>query len=208
MSKTTKYSGDDIWKNNVEKIVCITLFISLEPVTNRQNSELFTLTYGSVVSQLCKDFNNNFHEVNNQLDKMGYNIGLRLIEDFLAKTGAQRCQNFKETAEMISKVGFKIFLNITPVIENWSTDGKSFSLILTENPLAEFVELPLSSDYKIEKELWYSQILCGVLRGCLQMVQLDVEVFFVKDVLRGDDKTEMRLKLIKILKDEIPAGDD
>lgn len=139
---------------------------------------------------------------------MGYNIGLRLIEDFLAKTGAQRCHSFKETAEMISKVGFKMFLNITPTIENWSTDGKSFSLILTENPLAEFVELPLSADYKIEKELWYSQILCGVLRGCLQMVQLDVEVFFVKDALRGDDKTEMKLKLIKVLKDEIPAGED
>lgn len=139
---------------------------------------------------------------------MGYNIGIRLIEEFLAKTGAQRCQSFKETAEMISKVGFKIFLNIIPIIENWSNDGKSFSLILVDNPLSEFVELPLSNDYKIEKELWYSQILCGVLRGCLQMVQLDVDVYFLKDVLRGDDKTEIRLKLNKILKDEVPAGED
>ena len=35
---------------------------------------------------------------------MGYNIGMRLIEDFLAKSNAGRCSNFRETAEMISKV--------------------------------------------------------------------------------------------------------
>lgn len=35
---------------------------------------------------------------------MGYNIGLRLIEDFLAKTNMGKCINFKETAETISKV--------------------------------------------------------------------------------------------------------
>ena len=42
---------------------------------------------------------------------MGYNIGLRLIEDFLAKSNMQqKCANFKDTAEVISKVGvsFKI----------------------------------------------------------------------------------------------------
>jgi hypothetical protein len=43
--------------------------------------------------------------VNKQLDKMGYNIGLRLIEDYLAKSNTmRRCSNFRETAEMIAKV--------------------------------------------------------------------------------------------------------
>lgn len=46
-------------------------------------------------------------EVNKQLDKMGYNIGLRLIEDYLAKSNTmRRCSNFRETAEMISKVAY------------------------------------------------------------------------------------------------------
>lgn len=161
-----------------------------------------------MVAQLCRDFDNNYHEVNNQLDKMGYNIGLRLIEEFVAKTGAQRCSSFKETAEVVSKVGFKLFLNVQPTVENWLSDLKAFSLVLHENPLAEFVELPITNDSKIAKELWYSQLLCGVLRGALQMVQLDVEAFFVKDVLRGDDRTELRLKLNRVLKDEIPAGED
>lgn len=161
-----------------------------------------------MVAQLCRDFNNNYAEVNAQLDKMGYNIGVRLIEEFLARTGAQRCATFKETAEMISKVGFKMFLNIVPAVESFSPDGKSFSLVLAENPLAEFVELPLTLDPHIQRDLWYSQLYCGVLRGALQMIQLDTEVYFVKDVLRGDDKTEIRLKLNKVLKDEVPAGED
>lgn len=147
-------------------------------------------------------------EVNLQLDKMGYNMGVRLIEEFLAKTGAQRCSHFRETADMISKVAFKMFLNITPAVENFSPDGKAFSLVFTENPLAEFVELPVALDPKIQKELWYSQLYCGVLRGALYMIQLDTDVHFVRDVLRGDEKTEIRVKLNRILKDEVPAGEE
>lgn len=57
------------------------------------------------MAQLCKDFDGDYVEVNKQLDKMGYNIGLRLIEDYLAKSNTmKRCANFRETAEMISKV--------------------------------------------------------------------------------------------------------
>lgn len=71
---------------------------------------MVTLTYGTVVAQLCRDYNGDYGEVNKQLDKMGYNIGLRLIEDFLAKTSAQRCANFRDTAESISKVRGRSFL--------------------------------------------------------------------------------------------------
>lgn len=66
---------------------------------------MVTLTYGTIVAQLCKDFDSDYVEVNKQLDKMGYNIGLRLIEDYLAKSNTmKRCLNFRETAEMIAKV--------------------------------------------------------------------------------------------------------
>lgn len=154
-----------------------------------------TLTYGTMVAQLCSDYNHKYSEVNQQLDKMGYNIGMRLIEDFFAKSGLQRCSNFRETAETISKVpiiqamlfrlpnrgvnqdgprvtlqqiGFKMFLNITPTVANWSADNKSFSLIFDENPLADFVELP--NDGRAQDELWFSNIFCGILRGALETV--------------------------------------
>ena len=71
---------------------------------DKVNAELVTLTYGTIVAQLCQDCEGDYVEVNKQLEKMGYNIGCRLIEDFLAKSGAGRCGSFRETAEMISKV--------------------------------------------------------------------------------------------------------
>ena len=67
------------------------------------NAELVTLTYGTIVAQLCADYENDYAQVNQQLEKMGYNIGVRLIEDFLAKTNLVRCGNFRETADQISK---------------------------------------------------------------------------------------------------------
>lgn len=162
---------------------------------DKVNAELVTLTYGTIVAQLCQDYDGDYLEVNKQLDKMGYNIGMRLIEDFLAKSNTGRCANFKETADIISKVrtihcswnmlkharmergeltwfvqvGFKIFLNITPTVTNWTSDNKQFSLVLDENPLADFVELP--DDDRAQDQLWFSNILCGVLRGALEMVR-------------------------------------
>ena len=203
-----------------------TKFISRTRV-DKVNAELVTLTYGTIVAQLCRDYENDYNEVNKQLDKMGYNIGLRLIEDYLAKSNTmRRCSNFRETAEMISKVclvslfcclgvkagtdevkvGFKIFLNITPTVANWTSDSKQFSLIFDENPLADFVELP--DDNRAQDELWYSNIFCGVLRGALEMVQMQVEAHFMSDVLRGNDVTEMRVSLIRYIDDEMPQDDD
>ena len=34
----------------------------------------------------------------------GYNIGVRLIEDFLARTQQGRCHDLKETADVLAKV--------------------------------------------------------------------------------------------------------
>jgi hypothetical protein len=72
---------------------------------DKVSAELVTLTYGTMVSQLCRDFAGDYAEVNRQLDRMGYNIGLRLVEDFLAKAASPvPCASFRETAEVVAKV--------------------------------------------------------------------------------------------------------
>lgn len=38
----------------------------------------------------------------------GYNIGVRLIDEFLAKSNVSRCVDFRETADVIAKVLFFI----------------------------------------------------------------------------------------------------
>ena len=52
--------------------------------TKKVSGELFSLTYGALVAQILKDYQN-VEDVNKQLEKMGYNIGVRVIEDFLAR---------------------------------------------------------------------------------------------------------------------------
>ena len=39
----------------------------------------------------------------------GYNIGTRLIEDFLARSGLGRCSDFKEVGEVVAKVCYSTF---------------------------------------------------------------------------------------------------
>ncbi|KAJ1679803.1 hypothetical protein EV182_001300 [Spiromyces aspiralis] len=169
-----------------------------------QNAEVFAFTYGALVTQLIKDYED-YSLVNDKLDKMGFNIGVRLIDDFLAKTGLSRCQTFLDTAHVISKVGFKMFLNITPAVTAYDESTNEYSLVFDQNPLNEFVELPPEA---VQGNLWYSNVLCGVIRGALEMVQMQVEAHFIRDVLRGDKTSEIRIKLINIHDEEVPVEDD
>ena len=109
---------------------------------------------------------------------------MRLIEDFLSRTQQGRCYELKETADIIAKVimlalpcvhsnlffyfknAFKTFLGIVPTVANWNAKGDEFSLILDQNPLTDFVELP-----EDHPNLLYSNVICGVLRGALEMVR-------------------------------------
>ena len=144
--------------------------------TKKVSGELFSLTYGALVSQILKDYHN-VEDVNKQLEKMGYNIGVRIIEDFLARTKEGRCTDFRDTAEKV-QAGFKMYLNVSPTVTSWSSANDEFSLVFEvfnniklkcffmtcppsqANPLGEFVELP--DNYNALK---YSNILCGAIRS-------------------------------------------
>lgn len=164
---------------------------------DRVSAELLALTYGSFVHQLLLDYED-ANDVNRQLDAVGYNMGVRLIEDFLAKSKIAHCANFGETADVIATVAFKMFMGVTATVGNWSQDRKKFGLVFEDNPLAEFAELPEKG-----KDLWYSNVICGVIRGALEMVNMKVECRFVRCRLRGDEQNEIVVCLHEILVEQV-----
>ncbi|MCP9259247.1 Trafficking protein particle complex subunit 3 [Dirofilaria immitis] len=192
------------------------------------SGELFTLTYGALVAELLRDLESPL-AVNRQLDKMGYNIGLRLADDLLAKNSQiQRCTDMHQVADVLAKVALRSYLGenvlerVTAQVLNWNARNDEFSLILESNPLAEFVEIPpelaqdLSEnccgfvDLQVGREPnifcgIYSQILCGAIRGALEMMHMEVQTFIVQE---HSQNVEIRVKFIRILQESIPPGDD
>ena len=243
----------------------------------KANSELFALTYGSLIAEILRDLEDP-EQVNSQIYAIGKSIGVRCVDEYLARldaalpsgavlsfasanvqeyanpnhsggyknnngsnnnssnsrmniddvhsiqpTGAEfqsnsinggnnnsmtssfsalpACKSFRDTAESIAKIGFKMFLGVTCDVANFASDGRSFSLYLYEDPLAMFVELPeeLSS-------IKYSNVYCGIICGALEQVNLKVECRFVRDILCGDDVNEIRVELKEIIADG--AGED
>ncbi|KAL5147672.1 Trafficking protein particle complex subunit 3 [Glycine soja] len=100
-------------------------------------------------------------------------------------------------------VGFKMFLGVTASVTNWDADGTCCSIVLEDNPLVDFVELPDNC-----QGLYYCNILSGVIRGALDMVSMKTEVTWLRDVLRGDDVFELQVKLLKHVPEEYPYKDD
>ena len=137
--------------------------------------------------------------MNAQLEALGYGMGTRLADDFCARqrgAGAARCRTFRETMETVAGPALRMFLGVTAALEGWNAEGTAVSLRLADNPLADFVELPPAYS-----ELRYSNVLCGALRGALEMVSVRVDARFVRDVLNGDDATEIRVTLKEVLAD-------
>jgi hypothetical protein len=129
-------------------------------------------------------------------------MGMRLIEEFLAKSGIPSCENFKDTAQAIAKVAFKMFLGISAEVSKWSADNRTFFMTFRHNPLNEFVELPASCT-----GLEYSNVICGAITGALRMVRLNVTCEFVQDELKGSEN-EIKVTLVEILTEKLEGYEE
>lgn len=132
-----------------------------------------------------------------------YNIGVRLIDEFLAKSNVARCANFETTANLVGKVGLKMFLGVNASLDKWNSSKTACSIILADNPFQTFVELPPAL-----AKLCYCQLVCGVIRGALEMVNRVVKCEFVKQKLHGADVDEIRLTLQEVKEDQPPPDDE
>lgn len=88
-----------------------------------------------------------------------------------------------------------MYLSVTPTLA-WESDAVC-SLTLADNPLARWVDLPEGLE-----ALSFSNMVCGVLRGALEMVRLRVTCAFQADTLRGDSAASIRVELREVLSDE------
>jgi trafficking protein particle complex subunit 3 len=162
------------------------------------NAEFFALTYGALVAELLRDLED-AAQITAELDRMGHSIGVRCIEEVLAKTNAST-KSFAETAELM-QTAFRMFLGL-------SMDAKvisetSYLLSFPDNPLAIFVELPPPAS---ENKLEYSQLLAGMVHGMLEMLQYDVSSRIASSVLAGGETNEIAVELKQILQEG--AGED
>ena len=182
--------------------------------SSKVSTELVAMPYGAFVTKILPENQHKpIDEVNTQLERMGYSIGIRIIDEFFAKSPPNRalCRSFRETLEVIAREGFKMFLGVQGEVTsipqmnagaahqqmNPTGEHTSFSIVLRDNPLADFVILPP----QYQKSLWYSNILCGVIRGALEMVNIRVTSYFLRDTLCGDPVTEIKVELKEIVKE-------
>ena len=92
-----------------------------------------------------------------------------------------------------------MFLGVTADVRVDSDVG--YSLVLSQNPLADFVELPDE-----RSDLKYSNVLAGCIKGCLESVGFEVEVEVVKDTVWGDECLEIKVEGKGRRRDELEGG--
>eukprot|EP01056_Protomagalhaensia_sp_Gyna25_P005410 Protomagalhaensia_sp_Gyna_25__5409@NODE_6_length_9172_cov_212_725172_g5_i0_p6_GENE_NODE_6_length_9172_cov_212_725172_g5_i0NODE_6_length_9172_cov_212_725172_g5_i0_p6_ORF_typecomplete_len162_score31_79TRAPP/PF04051_16/6_7e22_NODE_6_length_9172_cov_212_725172_g5_i045034988 len=126
----------------------------------------------------------------------GFDIGIRLVEEFLAKTQLTHCDNFEDTCNVIARVGFKMFLGQEAQLTKVEEQGAVCYIRLDNNPLIEFVELPPSLE-----ALEYGAFIGGVIRGALEQLHMKVKVTVTQDVLKNAETNEFKLELLELLKE-------
>jgi hypothetical protein len=166
----------------------------------KANAELFALTYGALVSELLRDLEKP-NMVQEELEKMGVSMGLRAMEEFLAKnTAVPTHRVFGEATVEAIVVALKMFLGMGCEAQ-WKEQGKSFVIQFSDNPFTIFVEPPEEF-----LDLEYNQLLAGMCKGMLEVLQLDCSAAVTQSILKGDDQYELTIELNQVLQEG--AGDD
>ena len=155
------------------------------------SSELLSFMYGSLMVRLTKDYKD-LNEINKKSEEMGFEIGFRLLDDVLDELG-KNIHNTNPINTLLLTL-LKNFLGINGELKQISE--KEFHYVFQNNPLALFVELP-----EHLKELYYSNIICGMIRGLLENANFKVECNFDKDKTKGDDINDIKIVIVEIMEE-------
>ncbi|CAJ0599456.1 unnamed protein product [Cylicocyclus nassatus] len=153
------------------------------------SAELFSLTYGALVTEMLRDYEDP-KQVNMRLDE----------PMILAKNvHVAKCTDCRQIADVLSKNAIPTYLGVPATVSNWGGGDREFSLIIENNPLTELVEVPASLS-----SLNYSQIIAGAIRGGLEALHFKV----YSSVIENPTNTEIKIKFDQILRDNLPAGEE
>lgn len=116
------------------KGVLLPISLNMDSQSNIISPELLALTYGAFISQIVKDYED-VTEINKQIELLGYecrggvssryNMGLRLIEDYLSKTHTRGIKSFQTTCENIATKALPMYTGVTASVESWNGDEQS-----------------------------------------------------------------------------------
>ena len=161
----------------------------------KQNKvELLTFMYGSLLVRLTKDIKD-INELHKKIESIGYEMGKRLVDDLI--DDFQRGLDTSDQNKLMEKLIRQLTQYYLGIIGTYNQDGeKEFHLIFPENPISFYVELPESLE-----GLLYSNIICGMLRGMLEISGFEVTCEFVKDKMKGDDINDLKITLVKYIEE-------
>ena len=161
----------------------------------KQNKvELLTFMYGSLLVRLTKDIKD-INELNKKIESIGYEMGKRLVDDLI--DDFQRGLDVSDLNKLMEKLIIQLAQYYLGILGSFNqVSEKEYYLIFPENPIIFYVELPESLD-----GLCYSNIICGILRGMLEISGFEIQCEFVKDKMKGDEVNDLKITLVKYIEE-------
>lgn len=151
--------------------------------------------------QAIEDCEGDPEAANKQLDLIGFNIGTRLIDEFIAKNDNEPCRSFKDVVEKVA-LGFKMFAGID--VSLMQKNDQEFMISFKDNPLDLHVYIP--DEYK---GLSYSNIICGIIRGACEAVNVRIKCYFTSDkLISPNENYEIKIELEELIKKKLIDYDD
>ena len=155
--------------------------------------ELLTFMYGTLLVRLTKDIKD-INELNTKIELIGYDIGKRLVDDLI--DDFQRVDQSDQN-KLMEKLICQLAQHYLGIIGNYNQVGENeFHLKFNQNPISLYVELPESLE-----GLCYSNIICGIMRGMLEITGFEVKCEFIKDKMKGDDINDIKITLVKYIEE-------
>ena len=155
--------------------------------------ELLTFMYGTLLVRLTKDIKD-INELNKKIELIGYDIGKRLVDDLI--DDFQRVDQSDQN-KLMEKLICQLAQHYLGIIGNYNQVGENeFHLKFNQNPISLYVELPESLE-----GLCYSNIICGIMRGMLEITGFEVKCELIKDKMKGDDINDIKISLVKYIEE-------